>query len=511
MTPKLKLLLVASIMGSPGCQCERSESIAMALPARGSPVLYATDQVELDDVRDFFKQVFGAPDYLARLSEVMKFSEGGVEDLRVPYYDTWYPEAQRGTNLVGTMNKYDQAFFQGEGRAAKWEGDFHSRPSPAWYGHCNGTAVAGSRYQSPQMSVNRPKGCKTGSAGCVEFNPTDIRALLAEMNMNAKAKFISGRRCNLSMAEVKSRPALRNDPEIQDACDDVNPGSFHLALVNFLGRMKQPIIFDENQNDEVWNYSIYRYRSSFGSPLDEPQALAELQLPKPPDTWVFNKKARSWVKVTTTVFYRSSSNELNQYSGWTNVNPQELTYEYVLELDENGDITGGEWVGASRTAHPDFIWMPFEPATPTGDSSRGNPHLSNKEVTALWAESVGLDPDNPFRDKPKNAFDIRFYPPGDLNWGSVAGYYRVLLDGRTSGSLFLGKKSHLRIDVADILKDANVEVFLNGKALETVAPSTGQADVLFDSPPGLNILSFKWASARVSETEVDWEFRYFAM
>ncbi|RZA23889.1 MAG: hypothetical protein EOP10_11520 [Proteobacteria bacterium] len=511
MKLKLKLLLAASLLAAPGCQCQRNGSVAQAFPARDNPVLFATEQVEMNDVQDFFRRVFGEPVYVAKFSEVTKYSSGSVDDVRTPYYDTWYPEAQRGTNQSDTLTKYDQAFFSGESKAAGWEAANHSRKTPAWYGHCNGTSVAGARYQSPKSSVRRPKGCAAGAAGCVEFTPTDIRALLSEMSMNAKAKFISGRRCNLTAAQVKGRPLLRSNPEVQDACDDVNPGTFHLALVNFLGRMKQPVIFDENMNDEVWNYTVYKYRSTFSAPLDEGQAIAALQLGTALDSWVFNKKARSWYKVTTTVSYRSSSNEINQYSGWTNVNPQEITYDYVIEVDENGDVIGGEWVGASRYNHPDFLWMPFEPSAPTGDSSRGNPHLSNTEVTSLWAESMGFDTENPFRDKPKNPFDIRFYPPGDLNWGTVPGYYRVLLDGRTTGSLFLGKKSHFRIDVAEILRDSNVEIFLNGKAIDTVTPSAGQADILFDSPPGLNILTLKWASARVSDSELDWEFRYIAM
>lgn len=524
MTLKLKLLLVVSLMGAPGCQCQRDNTMAMAMPARDNPVLYAADQLEMDDVRDFFKQVFGEPAYVTSLNELKAYSTGSVDALRTPYYDTWYPEANRGTNQTGALGKYDLAFFGGEGKASKWESDNHSRQFPAWYGHCNGTSVSVSRYQSPKNSVKRPRGCQSGTSGCVEFTPNDIRALLSEMNMNSKAKFISGRRCNLNAAEVRGRPVYRTDPTVQDACDDVNPGNFHLALVNFLGRMKQPIIFDENMSEEVWNYPIYKYRSAFSQMLDEDAAIASLQMPpcppqdpdKPPTctrptSWTFNSKARSWVKVTTTVSYRNSSTDLNEYSGWTNVNPKEITYEYILEIDDNGDVIGGEWAGASRLNHPDFVWMPFEPAIPSGDATRGNPHLDNKEVTALWAESVGLDPENPFRDKPKNVFDIRFYPPGDLNWGTVAGYYRILLDGQTTGSLFLGKKSHIRIDVAEVLRDSNVEVFLNGKPLQSISPSSGQADILFDSPPGLNIISLKWASARVSDSEIDWEFRYLAM
>lgn len=33
-------------------------------------------------------------------------------------------------------------------------------------------------------------------------------------------------------------------------------------------------------------------------------------------------------------------------------------YEYILELDANGKIIGGEWVGQSKTNHPDFFWFP---------------------------------------------------------------------------------------------------------------------------------------------------------
>ena len=510
MNLKLKLAIAASLMGAPGCQCQRSGGTAQAFPARNSPVLYATDQIELDDIRDFFKQTFGTPDYITQWSEVDKYRAGSVEDFRIPYADTWYPELNAGTNQIGTLNKYDQAFYGGESKAAKWEADHHSRITPSWYGHCNGTAVAVSRYQSPKNAVKRPKGCVVGSASCVEFSPADVRALISEMNMNARAKFISGRRCNLSAAEVQSRPPLRADPTVMDACDDVNPGSLHVSLVNFLGRMKQPLVFDENMNDEVWNYPIYKYRYTTSGPLDEAAAVAALQLGQQVDSWVFNPKARSWVKVTMVVSYRNAPTEMPANAGAV-ANPVDLTFEYVLELDDNGDVIGGEWVGNYRYNHPDFIWMPFEPSTPTGDDSRGNPQLSNKEVTAIWAESVGLDPENPFRDKPKNNFDIRFYPPSQLTWGSVAGYYSMLLDGRNTGSLFLGKKAHLRIDVADVLKDANVEVSLNGKPIDTFPATTGQIDMLFDSPPGLNILTLKWASARVNESEVNWEWKYYAM
>jgi hypothetical protein len=35
-------------------------------------------------------------------------------------------------------------------------------------------------------------------------------------------------------------------------------------------------------------------------------------------------------------------------------------YEYILELDSAGRITGGEWVGSSKDVHPDFFWLPLK-------------------------------------------------------------------------------------------------------------------------------------------------------
>jgi len=33
-------------------------------------------------------------------------------------------------------------------------------------------------------------------------------------------------------------------------------------------------------------------------------------------------------------------------------------YQYIIEVDASGDVVGGEWVGASKQNHPDFLWLP---------------------------------------------------------------------------------------------------------------------------------------------------------
>lgn len=516
------LLSGTLVIGS--CECQRTESVARAYPARTGPVIYASDQVELEDIRDFFKRVFGVDNYITSWTELDKFRSGSVPAARIPYQDTWYPERVGGTNLAGALTKYDQAFYGGQAKAAQWEKDFHDRPTPNWYGHCNGTGVSVSRYQNPQKNVTRPAGCKAGSTGCVEFTPADIRAMLSEMNMNAKAKFISGNRCRLPQDQIAARPIQRANPQIMDECDDVNPGSFHVGLVNFLGRMKQPIIFDEKQHEEVWNYPIYKYDYTADAPWTEAQAIAALRdsakdangnsLFPPLDSWMFNIRAKSFVHVNLNVYFRNAVDTLPIS---TDTDPATAVantqnYDYILELDDKGNVIGGEWMGKNRYDHPDFIWMPFEPSDPTGDDSRGNAFLSNSEVIKLWADSVGLNPNDPFHDKPKNAYDVRFYPLPDLSWGQVPGYYQLRLDGRDTGTAFLGKKTHLRIEAQDILKpDASVQVLLNGQAIQTGSVADGKLDVLFDSPPGINLLSLKWTSPKIDSTELNWDFRFYAM
>jgi hypothetical protein len=79
-----------------------------------------------------------------------------------------------------------------------------------------------------------------------------------------------------------------------------------------------------------------------------------------PTTWVFNPDAKSFVYFKTDVRYISESaastdgnlsSRIDQYT-------KSDRYEYVLELDAAGKVIGGEWVGASKKAHPDFVWLP---------------------------------------------------------------------------------------------------------------------------------------------------------
>ena len=79
-------------------------------------------------------------------------------------------------------------------------------------------------------------------------------------------------------------------------------------------------------------------------------------------TYQFNRAAAKLVYMKVDVDYISE--ESPQDDGYMTPHIDDYTqtdhYEYVLELDGQGRVTGGEWVGDSKEVHPDFLWLPIK-------------------------------------------------------------------------------------------------------------------------------------------------------
>ncbi len=99
------------------------------------------------------------------------------------------------------------------------------------------------------------------------------------------------------------------------------------------------------------------------------------------DAYIYNQETVKFVEIEMTTDWVTESHP--RIGATTPINSRYVrhdSYHYILELDANDEIIGGEWVGSSNTAHPDFIW------TPTGQTS-GNPYISIDEVRNLIALS----------------------------------------------------------------------------------------------------------------------------
>ena len=135
-------------------------------------------------------------------------------------------------------------------------------------------------------------------------------------------------------------------------CRDTNPASLYLAVTNILGRNKIPFGIDADAGSHVWNYPIYQARISEQTMIDKNQANTLLGLDENLD-YPFNDDAVNFAHVKMTL---EKSHSMN--------------LDMILELDADNKVIGGEWVGGSRTRHPDFIWIPMGADT-TGFNTEG--------------------------------------------------------------------------------------------------------------------------------------------
>lgn len=269
-------------------------------------------------------------------------TKGSVPKERVPYSGYIYLDKWGGTGDV--MKKYDRAFNPNRGfPATSWEasdtagakrrsgGFFFSRTDNGWHGHCNGWTSATIRHAEPQHSVH---------SNGVEFTPADIKGLLAEIYMYNDHQMLAGENVNL------------------------NAGTLHAILANWLGRGSHPIAMDSDPEKEKWNYPIFSFASGFA------------------------KRSDHEVEVKTNILYAKDSEE-REFNKSPRLHSSK-SFHYMLHLNDQGNIVGGYYFGDSDRI--DFVWVPLRPkqSGEAGNES-GNPHVDVAKVLSLWRESVSRD------------------------------------------------------------------------------------------------------------------------
>ncbi len=328
---------------------------------------------------------------------------------------------------------------------ARRRGAAKGRCSETWFGICDAWSAAAILEPEPRHSVTH---------NGVEFRVNDIKALLS-------LTYTAG----VEVRHVSLRCDQRGDEADLDgvrACDDTNPGTFHVVVANLLGLRGQAFVEDRTYDYEVWNQPIRsfvvlehttltaaeadallgahgerlrtRHRAGdlaesewrdlgsvpaaagerlrvrmtgtgdadlyvrWDSPASEQKfdcrpflsgshETCELVAPPgatrahvgvlgyvdstfsvdidvfaaPPATYAFNPEAAELRRLRTELrWVTESPSELDgPLSGQISQFTIRETHDYVLELDADGAILGGEWLGDSRTDHPDFLWLPI--------------------------------------------------------------------------------------------------------------------------------------------------------
>lgn len=253
-----------------------------------------------------------------------------------------------------------------------------------WQGICNGWAAASISFIAPQRPVVIPS-----ARGDITFQVEDIKALGSLLFAAGQFESVfNGFRCN------EEHPSGDGEHSDKPECFDINPADWHLLVTHQLGMKKKPFIIDYIQSKEVWNKPVVGYAVSYFNIKRRGETSDNFQDVVVPAKRVIAyrryraKDAAFMVGVKMRALLLFGANE-DSHVGQT---LKTVEYQYLLELDENYKIIGGEW---ETENHPDFAWHPVQlfPGTP-GDQlvdSLGLDQLSNPRwrEAALRADQIG--------------------------------------------------------------------------------------------------------------------------
>jgi hypothetical protein len=257
-----------------------------------------------------------------------------------------------------------------------------------WEGLCHGWAVAAIIYPEPKYTFQ----VSTAHGKSLQIYPSDVKALQSLLAAYAppQRRFI-GKRCRL-----KDPPTDEVGRVLDPSCNDTNPATLHLVLVNQMGIKQSSFIMDSAYDIEVWNYPIDSYRYNYFNPqtLEITQTLESATVTKDQYTLDKFKKYRSpqvaaYVGIAMDVTYTVPTvpTAREQMRSRTHT----VTYLYDLELDAEQNIIGGEWY---TNLHPDFLWKPIATSTPI---TPGDTQISHREewdgsapLPATWQKAARM-------------------------------------------------------------------------------------------------------------------------
>lgn len=229
-----------------------------------------------------------------------------------------------------------------------------------WEGICHGWALAAANYPEPMpVTITNEDGIK------VPFGASDVKGLLALHDAyNYRGTYAQvGKRCS-ALGKVEGegdeRDSHPNAPTEAEAttrdCRDINPGAFHVALSNMIGIHSKSFVADVDRFNDVWNQPVTSYSSVVVAeePVDplHREYGVERRL-RMQTKFTYGEELKFW---TAEAEAAGSKNFVSKkpVTGTIHQEFRHKNYEYILELDKDGNVIGGEWITQTR---PDFIWM----------------------------------------------------------------------------------------------------------------------------------------------------------
>jgi hypothetical protein len=239
---------------------------------------------------------------------------------------------------------------------------------PGWFGICHAWAPVAMVEEEPMKAV---------VVNNVTFEPMDVKALITQIYDTANfGTIFTGQRCNL-----KNPPADSNGRLVNEECRDVTPEYFHLTLTNYVGRFKRSFVADIFGDYEVWNHPVVSYEILEQRKMSPEDVMKQFFPAANSTVYTFNQNVKSLLFVQTKMNYITESDE--NTSGLKEKYTRTKYYRYILELDEQDNVVGGEWTGSSKTDHPDFIYVPVGTVNPNVSILGGIKYSEVKKLIQL--------------------------------------------------------------------------------------------------------------------------------
>jgi hypothetical protein len=223
---------------------------------------------------------------------------------------------------LSPSEKYD--IYMGNYQYPIWSEVASSWANPResdWAGMCDGWSAAAIQYKEPQAVDLKNK-----DGIVVPFGSSDVKGLMA---FSASAHF------KVETKQVGARCFKKpRHGRITADCDDVNAGAMHVIFANMIGIQKRGFVMDRDPGPEIWNQPVLGFEfKEVGS-------------------------TENGVQMHGTVIYvdELDNSMYDPVTGTKNAQETKLEMDYTLDLDDAGNIVGGDWMEGSD--HPDFLWIP---------------------------------------------------------------------------------------------------------------------------------------------------------
>ncbi|GMF47442.1 unnamed protein product [Phytophthora fragariaefolia] len=266
--------------------------------------------------------------------------------------DTLMTSVSKSTGVLSMTSRtrcstnWDCASMKDGSVCARRDGSFEGYCIPTWFGICHAWAPAAILEPEPNCAVEH---------NGVTFQPMDIKALLSEIydGANIATVFTGARFYGPDKKDETDEYGRYTDSSRRD----IGPGFLHVALANIIGRFGNSVVMDVTAGAEVWNQPVYSYKVLTQTEMTPSDAANQYF---GVSAYPFNSAAQRIMYVETKVSWMIETFEDGGLvsSGRASRYMTSKKYSYLLELDNDYNILGGEWVGESKTDHPDFLWLP---------------------------------------------------------------------------------------------------------------------------------------------------------